>query len=222
MASTELRVERPALFYWWHAANPQARLALVAASLGWMLDAFDVMLYSMVLAAMILDLGITKQQAGLLGSLTLLASAAGGIVFGVVADRAGRTRALMGSVLLYSVFTGMCGLAQNLTQLAVCRVLLGIGMGGEWASGAALVSETWSAEHRGKAFGFMQSSWAIGYAVAAWCRPCSRGGSGARSKSPRFGASERAAPLAPHRPARCASRTSLVEDSAAPRSRSPG
>jgi MFS family permease len=167
MASTELRVERPGLFYWWHAANPQARLALVAASLGWMLDAFDVMLYSMVLAAMILDLGITKQQAGLLGSLTLLASAAGGIVFGVVADRAGRTRALMGSVLLYSVFTGMCGLAQNLTQLAVCRVLLGIGMGGEWASGAALVSETWSAEHRGKAFGFMQSSWAIGYAVAA-------------------------------------------------------
>ena len=167
MTTTELRVEPPGLFSWWHSAGPPARRALVAASLGWMLDAFDVMLYSMVLAALIADLGITKQEAGLLGSLTLLASAAGGIIFGVVADRAGRTRALMASVLLYSVFTGMCGLAQNLVQLAVFRVLLGLGMGGEWASGAALVSETWSAEHRGKAFGFMQSSWAIGYAAAA-------------------------------------------------------
>ena len=73
----------------------------------------------------------------------------------------------MGSVLLYSIFTGLCGLAQNLWQLGLFRILLGIGMGGEWASGAALVSETWPAEHRGKAFGFMQSSWAIGYALAA-------------------------------------------------------
>jgi MFS family permease len=73
----------------------------------------------------------------------------------------------MGSVLLYSVFTGLCGLAQNLWQLGLFRILLGIGMGGEWASGAALVSETWPAEHRGKAFGFMQSSWAVGYGLAA-------------------------------------------------------
>src|SRR5581483_7594269 len=78
-----------------------------------------------------------------------------------------RTKALMGSVILYSVFTGLCGFANNLTQLAVFRLFLGLGMGGEWASGAALVSETWSSEHRGRAFGFMQSSWAIGYALAA-------------------------------------------------------
>jgi MFS family permease len=155
------------LFGWWHAADTAARRSFIAASLGWMLDAFDVMLYSMVLAALIDDLGITKAQAGLLGSLTLLASAAGGMIFGVVADRAGRTRALMGSVLIYSVFTGLSGLAQNLLQLAVFRLFLGIGMGGEWASGAALVSETWPDEHRGRAFGFMQSSWAIGYAAAA-------------------------------------------------------
>jgi MFS family permease len=85
----------------------------------------------------------------------------------VVADRYGRTRALMWSILIYSVFTFACGLAQNVLQLAIFRVLLGIGMGGEWASGAALVSETWPAEHRGKALGFMQSAWAVGFAAAA-------------------------------------------------------
>jgi MFS family permease len=151
----------------WRAASPQARRSLVAASLGWMLDSFDVMLYALVLASLMGDLGMDKATAGQLGSLTLLASAAGGIVFGIVADRFGRTRALMTSVLLYSIFTAACGFAQTVAQLAVFRVLLGIGMGGEWASGAALVSETWPPEHRGKALGIMQSSWAIGYAAAA-------------------------------------------------------
>ena len=155
------------LFGWWHAADAKAHRALIAAALGWALDAFDVMLFSMVLASIIPDLGLTKPQAGALGSVTLIAGAAGGFLFGIIADRRGRTRALMGSVLLYSIFTGMCGLAQNLWQLAVCRMLLGLGMGGEWASGAALVSETWPAQHRAKAFGFMQSSWAIGYGAAA-------------------------------------------------------
>jgi MFS family permease len=155
------------LFGWWRAGDAEARRALVAASLGWMLDSFDVMLYALVLASLMLDLNMAKDVAGLLGSVTLVASAAGGMIFGVVADRFGRTRALMGSILIYSVFTAACGLAQTVGQLAVFRVLLGIGMGGEWASGAALVSETWPAEHRGKALGFMQSSWAIGYAAAA-------------------------------------------------------
>ena len=155
------------MFSWWDAGSPQARKALVAASLGWMLDSFDVMLYALVLASIIADLGMSKETAGGLGSLTLLASAAGGILFGVVADRFGRTRALIASVLIYSVFTAACGLAQTVTQLAVFRVFLGIGMGGEWASGAALVSETWPAEHRGKALGFMQSAWAVGYGAAA-------------------------------------------------------
>jgi len=132
-----------------------------------MLDAFDVMLYSMVLSALVPALDMTTGTAGLLGSLTLIASAAGGLVFGLVADRFGRTRALVASILIYSVFTGACGLAQSVVQLAIFRVLLGLGMGGEWASGAALVSETWPAEHRGKALGFMQSAWAVGFAGAA-------------------------------------------------------
>jgi MFS family permease len=88
-------------------------------------------------------------------------------MFGVLADRQGRVRALMLSVLLYSIFTAACGFAQNAAQLAVFRIFLGLGFGGEWASGAALVSETWSDKHRGKALGLMQSSWAIGYALAA-------------------------------------------------------
>jgi MFS family permease len=132
-----------------------------------MLDSFDVMLYSLVLASLMADLHLSKSTAGVLGSITLLAAAAGGLSFGIIADRFGRTRALMASVLIYAIFTAACGLAQNIVQLAVFRILLGLGMGGEWASGASLVSETWPAEHRGKALGFMQSSWAIGYALAA-------------------------------------------------------
>jgi MFS family permease len=134
-----------------------------------MLDAFDVMLYALVLSAMVQDsaLGLTLATGGQLGSLTLAASAIGGFGFGVIADRLGRTRALMLSILVYSVFTFACGLAQTIWQLAVFRVFLGLGMGGEWASGAALVSETWPERHRGKALGLMQSCWAIGYGLAA-------------------------------------------------------
>ncbi len=155
------------LFGWWRVASAAARRSLIAASLGWALDAFDVMLFSLTLASVIADLGLTKTQAGALGSITLLGGAAGGLIFGHVADRFGRTKAMIASVLLYSIFTAACGLSQTLWQFAVFRALLGLGMGGEWASGAALVSETWPAKHRGRALGFMQSSWAIGFAAAA-------------------------------------------------------
>jgi MFS family permease len=161
---------RPAdagLFGWWRVAERAPRRALVAASLGWALDAFDVMLFSLTLASVIAELGLTKAEAGALGSITLLGGAAGGLAFGHVADRFGRTRAMIASMLLYSVFTAACGLSQTLWQFAVFRALLGLGMGGEWASGAALVSETWPAKHRGRALGFMQSSWAVGFAAAA-------------------------------------------------------
>ena len=157
----------PGLLGWWRAGSPAARKALVAASLGWMLDAFDVMLFALVLPPVMLELGLSKTQAGLLGSLALLAAAAGGIAFGVLSDRFGRTRALMGSVLIYSTFTGLTAFVTNIWQFAACRVLLGIGMGGEWASGASLVSEHWRAEDRGKALGLMQSAWAVGYGLAA-------------------------------------------------------
>ena len=151
----------------WNEASPAARKALIAASLGWLLDAFDVMLYALILTAVVKDLGLSLATGGQLASLTLAASALGGLVFGVMADKLGRTRALSLSILLYSVFTFACGLAQNVWQLAIFRFLLGLGMGGEWASGATLVSETWPEKHRGKALGLMQSCWAIGYGAAA-------------------------------------------------------
>lgn len=151
----------------WREANAEARKALLAASMGWLLDAFDVMLYALILTSVIEELGLTRAQGGLMASLTLGASAIGGLAFGVLADKLGRTRALSLSILLYSLFTFACGLAQNLWQFAAFRVLLGLGMGGEWASGATLVSETWPEKHRGKALGIMQSCWAIGYGLAA-------------------------------------------------------
>ncbi len=154
-------------FGFWKEATPEAHKALIAASLGWLLDAFDVMLYALILTAVIQDLGLSRETGGLMASLTLGASAIGGLVFGVVADRLGRTRALNLSILLYSVFTFACGFAQNVWQFALFRLLLGLGMGGEWASGATLVSETWPEKHRGKALGIMQSCWAIGYGLAA-------------------------------------------------------
>ena len=158
---------RKGLFGWWHEGDAAAKKALIAASLGWMLDAFDVMLYALVVNDIIRDLALDTTTAGWIASVTLLAAAAGGILFGVLADRLGRTRALMLSVLLYSIFTAACGFAQSAIQLAIFRIFLGFGMGGEWASGAALVSETWPDRVRGRALGFMQSSWAIGYALAA-------------------------------------------------------
>jgi MFS family permease len=143
------------------------RRALLAASLGWMLDSMDVMLYALVVPSVRVDLHLTAAGAGLIMSATLVCAAIGGILFGVFADRFGRTRALISSILVYCICTGLCGLVQTATQLAICRMLLGFGMGGEWAAGAALVAETWPDKDRGKALALMQSSWAIGYALGA-------------------------------------------------------
>ncbi|MEE9263656.1 MAG: MFS transporter, partial [Vicinamibacteria bacterium] len=148
-------------------STPEQRRSLLAASLGWMLDSMDVQLYALILLDVMHSLDLDKGTGGLLASFTLLSSAAGGVLFGILADRIGRTRALMASILVYSVFTAACGLSQNVLQLAVFRILLGFGMGGEWACGAALVAETWPPQHRGKAMGIMQSAWAVGYGAAA-------------------------------------------------------
>jgi MFS family permease len=143
------------------------RRTLLAASLGWMLDAFDAMLYALVLTHVMRDLGMTKGTAGLLNSLTLLASGIGGVAFGFLADRIGRKRALMLSILTYSVCSFASGLSRSVLTLAIFRFILGLGMGGEWNTGATLVAETWPMELRAKAISIVQSSWAIGYALAA-------------------------------------------------------
>ena len=111
---------------WYRGVTPQQKKALFSASLGWMLDGMDIMLYFMVLAELMKHFGMSKAMGGLMSSLTLLASAVGGVLFGIVADRIGRVKALMGSILIYSIFTGACGLSGSILQLAIFRTLLGL------------------------------------------------------------------------------------------------
>ena len=151
----------------WSATTPAQRRVVIAAGLGWMLDAFDVLLYSIVLATLMRQFGMSRTTAGLLNALTLAASAIGGLAFGLLADRFGRRPMLSASILVYSVFTFACGLSTSLVALASFRFLLGLGMGGEWNTGAALVAESYPSAWRGRALGIVQSSWAIGYALAA-------------------------------------------------------
>src|SRR5579863_3891295 len=148
-------------------ATPGQRRTLLAASLGWALDAFDTMLYALVLALLMRDLGMSKTTAGLLGTLTLLASGIGGVLFGFLADRIGRKQALMASIVTYSVCSYASGLSTSIAMLAAARFVLGLGMGGEWNTGATLVAETWPTEFRAKAISIVQSSWALGFAAAA-------------------------------------------------------
>jgi MFS family permease len=148
-------------------ATQGQRRTLLAAALGWALDAFDAMLYALVLALLMRDLGMSKTTAGLLGTLTLLASGMGGMLFGFLADRIGRKRALMASILTYSVCSFVSGLATTIAMLAAARFVLGLGMGGEWNTGATLVAESWPTEVRAKAISIVQSSWAFGFAAAA-------------------------------------------------------
>jgi MFS family permease len=155
------------IFAWLVEASAEQKRALLAASLGWMLDSMDVMLYALVLGQVQRELHLSAAMSGAMMSMTLLSAAAGGIAFGWFADRAGRVRALSASILIYSIATFLCGLTHTAMALLTCRIVLGLGMGGEWASGAALVAETWPAHHRGKALALMQSSWAVGYALGA-------------------------------------------------------
>lgn len=155
-------------FAWIRDATPEARRALVAATAGWTLDAMDVMLYAFALTAIRAEFGLDGAQAGLLASVTLVASAVGGIGAGVLADRFGRARVLVLSILAYSLFTGATATSRTVAELALWRTLVGLGLGAEWSAGSVLVAETWPAAHRGKAIGLMQSGWAIGYVLAAF------------------------------------------------------
>jgi MFS family permease len=152
---------------WYREITRYQWKTLLAAKLGWMLDAMDFLIYVMAIGKLKAYFHFDDGTAGLLGTITLLASATGGLIFGAVADRFGRARALMATVLIFSLCSLGAASAQSVVQLAIWRSLLGIGMGGEWASGAVLVSETWPARHRAKAMSIMQSGWALGYIMAA-------------------------------------------------------
>ena len=152
---------------WWREIDSTAWRALIAAGAGWMLDALDVTLYTIALDSIAREFHLTKAEAGSVASATVFASAVGGTISGILVDRLGRVRMLMISMICYSLFCALSATSQNLSQLIFWRVLVGLGMGGEWSAGAVLVAETWPAKHRGKAIGLMQSGWAIGYILAA-------------------------------------------------------
>ncbi len=154
---------------WTREVNREQWTSLVAAFLGWMLDGMDILLYAFALSAIRTEFALGAAAAGSLASVTLVASAFGGALFGMLADRVGRVRALVASILTYSVFTALTATSHGVAELVLWRALVGLGLGGEWSTGAVLVAETWPARHRGKAIGFVQSGWAIGYMLAALC-----------------------------------------------------
>src|SRR5436190_15178793 len=152
---------------WYRTITREQWRVLIAAKLGWMLDAMDFMVYAMAVGRLKTYFGFDDATAGMLGTVTLATSAVGGLIFGVVADRVGRTGALMLTILIYSFASLGAATSQSVVQLLFWRAVLGIGMGGEWASGAVLVSESWPPAHRNKAISIVQSGWAIGYILAA-------------------------------------------------------
>src|SRR6266566_7506786 len=149
------------------AVDRRAWHSLFAAQIGWMLDAMDFLLFSFAVVPIAIEFHLSKTSMGALTSVALIAGGIGGIVFGRLADRLGRVRALTFSILLYSAATAGLATSAALWQLVAWRVAVGLGMGGEWSCGSVLVAETWPAEHRGKAMGLMQSGWAIGAMLAA-------------------------------------------------------
>lgn len=151
---------------WFSDLGAGGRKAFRAAFAGFGLDAFDLIILTLTLSAIGTTFGVSKGATGTLATVTLTASAAGGILAGVLSDRIGRARTLMMTVGVYSLFTLLSGLASSYGMLLAFRVFQGLGFGGEWAVGAILVAELVRPEARGKALGVIQSAWAVGWALA--------------------------------------------------------
>ncbi|MEO8216900.1 MAG: MFS transporter [Acidobacteriota bacterium] len=141
--------------------------ALFAGQLGWMLDSFDFLLFTFALRAIQKEFGASSSTMGLLTSVALVCGAGGGIVFGRLADRYGRVRAMTWSMLVYSGATAALATSSAIWQLFLWRAVVGLGMGGEWSCGSVLVAESWPAEHRARGMGMMQAAWAVGALAAA-------------------------------------------------------
>ncbi|WP_217239543.1 MFS transporter [Streptomyces sp. AC555_RSS877] len=152
---------------WLRALGPRGRRAFAGAFGGYALDSYDYFTLPLSMVALAAYFGLDSGQTGLFTTVTLVVSAVGGALAGVLADRIGRVKALMITVITYAVFTVACGFAPNYETLLVFRALQGLGFGGEWAVGAILVAEYASAKHRGRTLGAIQSSWAVGWALAA-------------------------------------------------------
>lgn len=153
-------------FAWLRALGPRGRRAFGGAFGGYALDSYDYFTLPLSMVAIAAYFSLDSGQTGLLTTVTLVVSAIGGALAGILADRIGRVKALMLTVSTYAVFTVLCGFAPNFETLLVFRALQGLGFGGEWAVGAILVAEYASAKHRGRTLGVIQSSWAVGWGLA--------------------------------------------------------
>lgn len=140
---------------------------LWASFLGYTLDAMDWQMLSFIIPLIMVYWGISTAQAGQLAMVTMFGAAIGGWVIGVLADKYGRVRLLMLTILLYSIFTGLSALSQNLYQLMIFRFLVGLGLGAEWGLAQTLVSESWPSKYRARASSFVHSGWTLGYGLAA-------------------------------------------------------
>ena len=152
---------------WLSDLTARERRTMGACFGGWALDAFDVQMYSFVIPTVIALWGLSRGEAGLIGTVTLLISSLGGWFSGTLADRFGRVRMLQITILWYSVFTFLCAFAQNFEQLFILRALHGLGFGGEWAAGAVLMGEVIRDKYRGRGVGLVQTGWAIGWGASA-------------------------------------------------------
>lgn len=156
----------PGAMAWYTTLNPAGRRAFKGAFMGYGLDSYDFWVLPLSLAAIATAFSLSTPQTGLLATATLVSSAFGGVAAGVMADRIGRVRTLMITVVAYAVFTALCGIAPNYETLLVFRALQGLGFGGEWAAGAILVAEYSAPRHRGRAVAMVQSAWAVGWGLA--------------------------------------------------------
>jgi MFS family permease len=143
------------------------RRILILASLGWMFDFYDLILYTFLTRPISEELGLTRMDHSLALGLSFAATAVGGVVGGAMADRFGRRRMVSWTILLYSAGALLSGLAQSRDFLFFARVLTGLGVGGEWAAGHALVAETFPPSSRGRAGAILQTAAPIGVGMAA-------------------------------------------------------
>ena len=141
------------MFAWFKELSRQEKKAMVAAYGGWSMDAFDFMIYSFVIPALIAAWGMSKGQAGIIATSALLLSAVGGWAAGALADRFGRVRVLQFTIGWFAFFTFLSGFTNSFEQLLITRSLQGLGFGGEWAVGSVMIGEIIRAKHRGKAVG---------------------------------------------------------------------
>jgi len=151
---------------WYREISGACWRTLTLAGAGWTFDCFDGAIGSLTLPALIAVFALSKAEAGAITSMNAAGMVIGGIIFGWVADRIGRVRALVLCVCIYSGFCGLTAIAPSGIWVAALRFLTGLGMGGAWTSSATLVAETWDPQHRGKGGALMQMGLPIGSMLA--------------------------------------------------------